>query len=109
MKQGDSIVTTDSSDVEVMQWDIALANLAREEYQKKGAPLTMEDFTRLASEYHIRLDDIMITMFELVIHGEWTYVGEQEICRNTLNDLYVNGRLHAKDLEAFKGGWSPAS
>ena len=97
-----------NKDVEVMQWDIALANLAKEEQKKQAAPLTMDDFAQLAKEYHIRLDDIMITMFELVIHGEWVYEGEQEISRSTLNDLYVNGRLHAKDLETFTGGWLPA-
>ncbi len=91
-----------------MKWDIALANLAKEEYQKKSAALTMDDFTRLANEYHIRLDDIMITMFELVIHGKWVYEGEVEVTRSTLNDLYINGRLHAKDLALFSGLWRPA-
>jgi len=94
-------------DVDVPAWDVALANLAREEFGKKGAPLTMDDFTRLAKEYTIRLDDIMVTMFEMVIAGEWKYEGEQTIERKTLNDLYVGGRLHAKDLEPFTGGWSP--
>ncbi len=102
-------MTTQGADIDVMQWDIALANLAKEAYQKKGEALTMEDFTQLANEYHIRLDDIMITMFELVIHGEWRYEGETEIARSTLNDLYVNGRLHAKDLAFFSGGWLPVS
>ena len=102
-------MTNQTTDVEVMQWDIALANLAKEAYQKKSEPLTMDDFTELANEYHIRLDDIMITMFELVIHGEWIYEGETEITRGTLSDLYVNGRLHAKDLAFFTGAWRPAT
>ncbi len=94
-------------DVDVPAWDVALANLVKEEFEKKGAPLTMDDFTRLAKEYTIRLDDIMVTMFEMVIAGEWQYQGEQLIERSTLNELYVGGRLHAKDLEPFSGGWSP--
>lgn len=94
-------------DVDVPAWDVALANLVKEEFQKKGAPLIMDDFTRLAKEYTIRLDDIMVTMFEMVIAGEWKYQGEQRIERSTLNELYVGGRLHAKDLEPFSGGWSP--
>jgi urocanate hydratase len=94
-------------DIEVPKWDIALANLAREEFQKKGANLTMDDFNRLAREYTIRLDDIMVTMFEMVIAGEWQYIGDQKITRSMLNDLYINGRLHADDLNAFKGGWQP--
>lgn len=94
-------------DIDVPNWDVALANLAREEFGKKGADLTMEDFNRLARDYTIRLDDIMMTMFELVIAGEWRYSGEQKITRSVLNDLYVNRRLHADDLNAFEGGWRP--
>lgn len=96
-------MTNDS--VDVMQWDIALANLAKEECQKKGEMLTLEDFNKLAKKYQIRFDDIMITMFELVIHGEWVYEGERDITRATLNELYVNGRLHLEDLALFTGGW----
>lgn len=94
------------AEIDVPNWDVALANLAREEFEKKGV-LTMEDFTRLAKDYTIRLDDIMVTMFEMVIAGEWKYEGEQDVTRDTLNDLYVNGRLHADDLAAFQGDWSP--
>lgn len=94
-------------EVDVPAWDVALANLAKEEYHKKGESLNMDDFVRLAKEYTIRLDDIMVTMFEMVIAGEWKYEGEQVIVRETLNDLYVGGRLHAKDLESFTGDWSP--
>ncbi len=93
--------------VDTPNWDVALANLAREEFEIKGADLTMADFTRLAQEYTIRLDDIMVTLFELVIAGKWQYHGEQTISRKTLNDLYINGRLHADDLNNFDGGWRP--
>lgn len=93
--------------IEVPAWDVALANLAKEDYKKKGTPLVLDDFNRLAQEYTIRLDDIMVTMFEMVIAGEWQYQGEQTIVRETLDELYVGGRLHAKDLEPFTGEWSP--
>ncbi len=96
-----------SENIDVPAWDVALANLARDEYKKENRPLVLEDFNRLAKEYTIRLDDIMVTMFEMVIAGEWQYAGEQTIVRKTLDELYVNGRLHAKDLEPFTGDWSP--
>jgi len=95
------------ADIDVPNWDVALASLAKEEFEKKGA-LNMDDFTSLAKEYTIRLDDIMVTMFEMVIYGEWKYEGEQDISRETLNDLYVGGRLHAEDLATFTGKWTPA-
>lgn len=93
--------------VDVPAWDVALANLAKDEFTKNAAPLTLDNFSQLAKQYTIRLDDIMVTMFEMVIAGEWCYEGEQEITRETLNDLYVGGRLHVNDLEPFTGGWSP--
>ena len=96
-----------TENVDTPNWDVALANLAREEFEIKGANLTIVDFTRLAQEYTIRLDDIMATLFELVIAGKWQYHGEQTISRKTLNDLYINGRLHANDLNNFNGDWRP--
>jgi len=100
-------MTNTNNDIDVPAWDVALANLVKEEFGKKNTPLTLEDFNHLAKEYTIRLDDIMVTMFEMVIAGAWKYEGEQVIVRDTLNDLYVGGRLHAKDLAPFSGGWSP--
>lgn len=96
----------DDVEIEVPSWDVALASLARDEYKKNQRPLTLEDFQHLAKEYTIRLDDIMVTMFELVIQGHWSYAGPQQIERSTLNELYVNGRLHADDLAEFTGEWS---
>lgn len=97
---------------EVPVWDVALAALARDEYRDKGAPLRLDDFRRLAEHYGIRFDDIMATMFELVIHGEWSYQAPngrtQAITREGVDRLYVNGRLHAKDLANFSGEWRPA-
>ncbi|VAW83101.1 hypothetical protein MNBD_GAMMA13-1716, partial [hydrothermal vent metagenome] len=55
------------------KWDVALAALATDQYRKKTAPLSLDDFYTLADEHAIRLDDIMETLFLLVIHGEWIY------------------------------------
>ncbi len=99
------------SDNEISKWDIALAGMAREEYHKTAAPLQLADFRRLAKEYAIRLDDIMVTMFELAIHGEWVYQDaqgvDQRFERETLDNLYVNGRLKDEDLAVFTGNWRP--
>ena len=98
-------------DEEVSKWDIALESLAAEEYRKCQRGLRLEDFQRLAGDYAIRLDDIMITMFELAIHGKWMYQdsagNDQAIERSSLDELYVNGRLHLADLKAFDGNWRP--
>jgi hypothetical protein len=93
------------------KWDIALESLARDEYQKKTAPLTMDDFHNLASEHAIRLDDIMETMFLLAIHGEWVYTDKQgqpqPLDQETLDGLYVKRRLSDADLAEFNGNWRP--
>lgn len=95
--------------MEETQWDIALAALVAEEYKNKGTALTVEHFNQLAHRYKIRFDDIMATVFELTIHNQWQYSNSQEqaITRKTLNELYVNGRLKQKDVEAFTGEWHP--
>lgn len=99
-------------DEPVPPWDVALEGLAREEYENKGAGLLMDDFVRLAKEYSIRLDDIMVTLFELVLRGKWRYVNAdgspREITREEIGRLYVNGgRLREEDLRAYDGSWSP--
>lgn len=99
------------SNEEISKWDIALESLAREECAKAGRALRMEDFRSLAKEYAIRLDDIMVTLFELVIAGEWEYRDaggvRQRFERETLESLYVNRRLKDEDLEGFSGDWRP--
>jgi hypothetical protein len=94
------------------KWDVALAGLAGDEFRKKAAPLTLDDFRRLAQKYAIRLDDIMETMFLLVINGEWIYTDRdgqhRAIDQQTLDGLYVKRRLSAEDLAAYDGGWQPA-
>ena len=100
-----------SEKIETPKWDEALANMAYEEFTKRGRPLTQDDFSELADEYSFRLDDIMVTMFQLVINGDWKYVAgngvEQNFTQDTLDKLYVNRRLKEEDLRSFGGGWSP--
>ena len=101
-----------ASENNMPKWDVALAALADDAYHRKQAPLTLEDFHDLAQQHAIRLDDIMETMFQLAINGEWTYsdsTGQvQSLDQATLDGLYVKRRLSDEDLQAFDGGWRPA-
>ena len=93
------------------KWDVALESLARDEFQKKAAPLTLDDFHNLASKHAMRLDDIMETMFLLAIHNEWIYTDRngqpQQLDQETLDGLYVKRRLTDDDLASFDGDWRP--
>ena len=99
------------SEESMPKWDVALAAMARDACKQKAAPLTLDDFHRLAAEYAIRLDDIMETLFLLVINREWRYTdasgNEQQLDQETLDKLYVKRRLSEKDLATFDGGWEP--
>ena len=98
-------------DEEVPKWDIALAALASEEAEKMGQGLMVKDFHRLAEEHVIRFDDIMVTMFELVIQGEWKYQdtdgSERVFTRDEVDNLYVGGRIAETDVMQYLGLWSP--
>jgi hypothetical protein len=98
-------------DEEVPKWDIALAALAAEEAGIMGQGLMVKDFHRLAEEHVIRFDDIMATMFELVIQGEWKYQDvdgvERPITRDEVDSLYVGGRIAEADVMQYLGLWSP--
>ena len=98
-------------DEEIPKWDIALEALAKEEAGVLGKGLLMKDFQRLAEEHAIRFDDIMVTMFELVIQGEWRYETPEGVIRPITRDevekLYVGGRLVEKDVKQYEGSWSP--
>lgn len=100
-----------TSNQNMPKWDVALAALAGEEFRKQSKPLTLKDFLNLAKEYAIRLDDIMETMFLLVINGEWVYTDrtgkEQSLNQDTLDALYVRRRLSEKELSTFDGLWRP--
>lgn len=98
-------------DEEVPKWDIALAALAKEEAEKLNGGLRIAEFKRLADEHAIRFDDIMVTMFELVINNEWRYEYpdgvERPISRDEVEKLYVGGRLVEADVNAYEGLWLP--
>ena len=99
------------SDENMPKWDVALASLAADTYHHKGAPLTLEDFRDLATQHAIRFDDIMETMFLLVIHDQWNYRDSSgrahKFEQDTLDRLYVKRRLSEQDVAAFDGGWTP--
>ena len=99
-------------DEPVPLWDVALEGLAREECGKRGTGLTLDDFVLLAREHAIRLDDIMVTVFELVFNGKWQYLDAQgkprRITRDEIERLYVDGgRLREADLRPFDGRFRP--
>ncbi len=100
----------EGGDSEIPLWDVALESMLRDEYDRLGRVLTIEDFRHLADQYKIRFDDIMATVFELTLHGRWTYQRAdgipQVMMREEVERLYVNGRLDAKDLATLTGGWS---
>ncbi len=97
--------------IPVPKWDVALEALVREEYQKTGQALRVDDLRRLATEYAIRFDDMMVTLFELCLHGEWQYREAggtpREMTREIFDELTSGGRLKDRDLAGFDGGWSP--
>lgn len=98
------------SDSEIPLWDVALEAMLVDEYEQQGRVLTIDDFRHLADQYKIRFDDIMATVFELTLHGRWTYQRAdgipQVMRREEVERLYVNGRLNATDLSLLSGGWT---
>lgn len=99
------------SEVEVPKWDVALAALAREEFHKQHDGLTIEDFKRLSVENAMRFDDMIATIMELTLAKQWQYREAdgklKRFSRKDVNDLYVGGRIHEKDMGSFTGRWSP--
>jgi len=99
--------------IAVPKWDVALEAMIKEEHGQLGRPLTLDDFRRLAQQYTIRLDDIMVTLLELCVRGLWHYQdadGKQlKITRQRMTQLTAGGRrLNDADLKSFSGGWTPA-
>ena len=103
--------TSSEAPIQIPKWDVALEALVKEEHQKLARPLHLEDFQRLAQQYTIRLDDIMVTLFELCIQGLWQYRSDdgkqRDITRELLQEMTAGGRLKDEDLRNFTGGWVP--
>ena len=100
-----------NTDTEVPSWDVALASLAEEESENLQRGLRLADFQRLAAQHAIRFDDIMATLFELVIQGEWVYQHPDgvgcPISRDEVEMLYVGGRMVEADVNQYAGLWLP--
>ena len=97
-------------DEEIPRWDVALESLLNEEHHKLGRALQIDDFHHLAAQHAIRFDDIMATLFELVLNGNWRYDDHDDprpLTRDRVNHLYINGRLDPVDVREFRGEWSP--
>ena len=103
--------TSPEEPIAVPKWDVALEAMVREEHENLGRPLTLDDYRRLAQQYTIRLDDIMVTLFELCVQGKWQYQDADgkphKITRQQLTRLTAGGRLNDEDLKTFTGGWTP--
>lgn len=102
--------SANDDEIDVPKWDVALESLVNEECRKTARALTIDDFGRLSTQYTIRFDDIMETVFQLCIHGLWQYRDKDgrdvEITQDVVNKLYVDARLHEKDLRDFSGEWT---
>ena len=98
-------------DTDIPKWDVALAALVKEESTTLARGLQLEDFQRLAAQHAIRFDDIMATLFELVLHGKWRYEDPPGvkviITRDEVEKLYVGGRLAQADVNQYCGVWLP--
>jgi len=99
------------SDELVPLWDVALESLLQEVAKRGVGVLTVGDIVYLAQQYNIRFDDLMVTLFELVLQEQWQYCdasGEvQPITRADVNALFVNGRIYPDDMSGFTGTWRP--
>lgn len=101
------ITSSTQFDEAIPEWDVALEALIREEHDKLGRPLVLADFQRLSRQYAIRYDDMMATLFELVIRGRWAYFDEQgmsvPVTREHYEQLCSNGRIEFADVRSFRG------
>ena len=89
---------------DIPKWDIALENLANEEFEKIGHPLNLEDFKQMGKTNRIRFDDLMHTLCKLVENDMWLQQGEN--CTETdLEELFVYDRLDEKIAEKYSVAW----
>lgn len=100
-----------TSDDDMPRWDVAIEGMVKDEYRKQGAPLKMDDFRRLAADYDFRLDDIMETVFLMVMHEAWSYSVDasdsRTLSHEVLVELCTKKRLNDQDLAGINGGFAP--
>lgn len=100
-----------SGEDDVPKWDVALEALAREEAEKLGRPLAMQDFKRLGLEYKIRFDDLMATLHQLVMNEAWDQTGVdakgKPVSAAILQDLFVYNRLDEQVADKYAVTWKP--
>jgi len=98
-------------DTEVPKWDVALASLAAEASDNLGRGLSIDDIQNLAREHAIRFDDLMATLFELVLQNQWRYESAdghvQTLQAEEVEKLFEAGRLKEPDLRDYTGRWIP--
>lgn len=99
-------------DEEILPWDVALEALMRDECLARKVPLTALDVHRLAEQYVIRFDDLMLTLFELTVQGRWRYLQAPGVAagitRADMDALWGDGRVELEQvMAAWPGGWRP--
>jgi len=92
-------------------WDEGISSCLLGEYEKRQAPLTLDDLQLLANEHAVRVGDLLETLFLMSIYGAWTCAdaegNEKKLDETALDELYAKGRLSPEDLALFDGVWAP--
>lgn len=91
---------------DIPKWDIALENLAKEEFAKTGHPLDLADFKQMGKKHRIRFDDLMHTLCKLVENDVWSQQGV-DCTEADLEELFVYNRLDEKIAEKYAVSWQP--
>ena len=93
------------------QWDVALAALLTDTQSAAGRALDMALLQQLATEHHIRLDDLLDTLCRLQAHGLWRFLDPQGVPstpdRAVVKLLNANHRLNEVQLGRLAGSWLP--
>lgn len=96
---------------DIPQWDVALEALIREEFKRRGRPLSLDDFRRLGKAHRIRVHDITATVYQLERHGKWYHQARDGAGRPVqalrLAGLYRHERLDEDTAEKFSVTWAP--
>ena len=92
-------------------WDEGISSYLYGEHARLQRPLTIDDLQGFATEWAVRIGDLLETLFLMAVDGAWTYTNaegiEQLLNEAGLNELYAKGRLGKDDLKSFSGVWAP--